>query len=288
MRPGTLTVVTSADAEPFEYWKDDQIVGFDSALAQELASRLGLEIVIENAQFNEIKKAMESGRTYDVAIASFSIPSEQPEGVAFSEAYFYGDNALIVRSDSVFSDEEAQASDGLEAGKTENGETQTVQGVDVQDSNAGNSDVEKQTTEESVGKKPDGLVADTQGKTETDTFVTLDSLKERRIASVAGYSQVQYAKETFSEDVIEYSSAQACLAALEAGEVDAVVLEYYQAKVQIANYPALEIFARIASTDSYGVMVNSKNAELLEDINEAIQAMKKDGTLSRLENEYLR
>ncbi|MGN0302109.1 MAG: hypothetical protein ACI4BI_04450, partial [Anaerotardibacter sp.] len=38
VRSGTLTVVTSADAEPFEYWQDGQIVGFDSALAQELAS----------------------------------------------------------------------------------------------------------------------------------------------------------------------------------------------------------------------------------------------------------
>ncbi|MGN0302093.1 MAG: substrate-binding periplasmic protein, partial [Anaerotardibacter sp.] len=249
-------------------------------------SRLGLACVIENAQFSEIGKAMEAGRSYDVAIASFSIPSEQPEGVAFSEAYFYGDNAVIVRSDSVFhAEEEDLEADELVAQGSASGNS-NAKSTTAGDSAAKDSAADESGAQESADRNTAGSSAGPEEE-KSEEYVSLDSLKDKTIASVSGYSQVQYIKENFTDSVIEYSSAQACLDALEAGEVDAVVLEYYQSKVQIANRQGLEIFARIASTDSYGVMVNSKNAELLEDINEALQAMKKDGTLSRLEKEYL-
>ena len=51
---GKLTIGTSAEYEPFEYMEDGEYKGFDLELAQAIADDLGLDLQIENVDFDTI------------------------------------------------------------------------------------------------------------------------------------------------------------------------------------------------------------------------------------------
>lgn len=92
---GTLTIGTSAEYEPFEYMEDGEYKGFDLELAQAIADDLGLELKIENVDFDTIVPGVASGTKYDMGIAAITATPEREKEVGFTDSYYMDDQAIV-------------------------------------------------------------------------------------------------------------------------------------------------------------------------------------------------
>ena len=96
----TLTVGANIGNVPWEFQDaDGNIVGFEVDLVNEVASRLGREVVIENIPFNGLFPAVQSGRI-DMAISSITITEKRLESVSFAQPYYDSDQSLTVAAAS--------------------------------------------------------------------------------------------------------------------------------------------------------------------------------------------
>lgn len=106
----TLVMGTNAEFPPFEYISDNGIVenfdGIDVAIAKEIADGLGMELKIENMEFDSIIPSLKTGKV-DVGIAGMTIKPDRQENVDFTDTYYKATQVMIVREDS----EIASASD---------------------------------------------------------------------------------------------------------------------------------------------------------------------------------
>lgn len=97
---GTLTIGTSAEYEPFEYMEDGEYKGFDLELAQAIADDLGLELKIENVDFDTIVPGVASGTKYDMGIAAITATPERKKEVGFTDSYYMDDQAIVTMADN--------------------------------------------------------------------------------------------------------------------------------------------------------------------------------------------
>lgn len=97
---GTLTIGTSAEYEPFEYMEDGEYKGFDLELAQAIADDLGLELKIENVDFDTIVPGVASGTKYDMGIAAITATPEREKEVGFTDSYYMDDQAIVTMADN--------------------------------------------------------------------------------------------------------------------------------------------------------------------------------------------
>ena len=97
---GTLTIGTSAEYEPFEYMEDGEYKGFDLELAKAIADDLGLELKIENVDFDTIVPGVASGTKYDMGIAAITATPEREKEVGFTDSYYMDDQAIVTMADN--------------------------------------------------------------------------------------------------------------------------------------------------------------------------------------------
>lgn len=99
-RSGELVVGTSADYPPFAYFNEDfRIDGLDAALIRAVGEKLGTEVVLRDFAFDGLAEALHVGQI-DAAIAAISVTPERQSRLAFTQAYFVGEDAMLVPSDS--------------------------------------------------------------------------------------------------------------------------------------------------------------------------------------------
>ena len=96
---GKLTMATNAFFRPYEYYEGDKIVGIDAEIAEAIANKLGLELVINNMEFNSIITAVTSGAA-DFGLAGMTITEDRLLEVDFSISYASGVQAIIVPAGS--------------------------------------------------------------------------------------------------------------------------------------------------------------------------------------------
>ena len=99
VKEGYLTVITSPDYAPYEFYAIDEkgnphLAGFDMALAQYIADYLGLTLEVVPMDFNGIIGEMGSGKA-DLALAGLSPDPERLEKMDFSDIYYEGKQAFI-------------------------------------------------------------------------------------------------------------------------------------------------------------------------------------------------
>ncbi len=98
----TLVLGTSADFAPYEYHKmmdgKDTILGFDVALARQIAADMGKELVIKDMDFGNLLTELQNG-TVDLVAAGLSPTEERKKEVDFSEPYYFGDQCCIIREE---------------------------------------------------------------------------------------------------------------------------------------------------------------------------------------------
>jgi len=96
-RNGTLRFGTAAITEPFSFVDASrQVVGLDIELANRIASKLGKKLEIVNMDFGGMIPALAAGKV-DVIGACITITPERGERVLFSEPYYLGGIAALVR-----------------------------------------------------------------------------------------------------------------------------------------------------------------------------------------------
>lgn len=95
----TLVMATNAEFPPYEYREGDQIVGIDAEIAQAIADDMGLELVIEDMQFDSIIAAVQSGKA-DIGIAGMTVDEERLLSVDFSIPYVNTTQVVIVKEGS--------------------------------------------------------------------------------------------------------------------------------------------------------------------------------------------
>ena len=95
----TLTMGTNASFPPYEFYEDNQIVGIDAEIAQAIADKLGMELVIEDMEFKAIISAVTTGKI-DFGMAGMTVTDERKQSVNFSTTYATGIQVIIVKEDS--------------------------------------------------------------------------------------------------------------------------------------------------------------------------------------------
>ena len=96
---GTLIMATNAAFEPYEFYKDQKIVGIDAEMAQAVADKLGMELKIEDMEFDSIINAVTSGKA-DMGVAGMTITEDRLQSVDFSDPYTTATQVIIVRKDA--------------------------------------------------------------------------------------------------------------------------------------------------------------------------------------------
>ena len=96
---GKLTMATNAQFPPYEYVESGKIVGIDAEIAQAIADKLGLELQIDDMEFDSIIEAVKGGKA-DVGLAGMTVTDERKEEVNFTVSYATGKQVIIVNADS--------------------------------------------------------------------------------------------------------------------------------------------------------------------------------------------
>ena len=96
---GTLIMATNAEFPPYEYREGDQIVGIDAEIAQAIADELGMELQIEDMQFDSIIAAVQTGKA-DIGVAGMTVTEDRLQAVSFSDSYTQAAQVIIVKGDS--------------------------------------------------------------------------------------------------------------------------------------------------------------------------------------------
>ena len=97
--PGKLTVATSPDFAPYEFYAIDdagtpQLAGFDMALAQYIADYLGLELEVIPMDFDGTIMEL-ANKAVDLGMAGYSPDPEREDSMDFSEVYYAGSQSFV-------------------------------------------------------------------------------------------------------------------------------------------------------------------------------------------------
>ncbi len=97
---GHMVVGTSADYPPFESYNSDfQLDGFDIALMDEIARRLGVTVDYHDIAFQGLGDAIQS-KQVDLAIAAISANPERAQVMDFSNVYYISEDGVLAGKDS--------------------------------------------------------------------------------------------------------------------------------------------------------------------------------------------
>lgn len=117
---GQLVMCTNAEFIPFELTDDNgNVIGFDADLSAEIAKDMGLELVIENMDFDALIAAVATGKA-DIAAAGLTINDERLATVDFSDTYYTAKQVVIVPkgSDIVSQETLVNKKIGVQSGTT--------------------------------------------------------------------------------------------------------------------------------------------------------------------------
>ena len=98
--PGKLTMSTNAAFPPYEMTADDgSFEGIDVEVAEAIADKLGLELQIDDMDFDAALLAAQNGKS-DMVMAGVTVTEERQTVMDFSNTYATGIQVVIVPEDS--------------------------------------------------------------------------------------------------------------------------------------------------------------------------------------------
>ena len=117
---GKLTMATNATFPPYEMTTDNgTIEGIDVETAQAIADKLGLELQVDDMDFDAALLSVQQGKA-DIAMAGITVTDERKAVMAFSDSYATGIQSVIVPegSDIATADDLAGKKIGTQRGTT--------------------------------------------------------------------------------------------------------------------------------------------------------------------------
>ena len=101
VEPGKLIMTTNAAFPPYEMTTDDgDYEGIDVEIAGAIADKLGLELVIDNKDFDAALLAVQGGEAADMVMAGVTVTDERKAVMDFTDSYASGVQVVIVPEDS--------------------------------------------------------------------------------------------------------------------------------------------------------------------------------------------
>ena len=117
----------------------------------------------------------------------------------------------------------------------------------------------------------------------------LEDLKGKTIGVVSGTTGEKWAKENMARygiaDIKGYNAQQDLMLDVQNGRVDGGAGEVAGFQYAMTKIPGLKLLVRIPTGERFAMMAQ-KNSKLLPEINDAISAMKKDGTLAKIHEKW--
>jgi ABC-type amino acid transport substrate-binding protein/heat shock protein HslJ len=225
---GVLRVGTSADYPPFEYYNDKfALDGFDIALIQQIGTKLGLKVELNDFAFDGLPAAVGIDQV-DVAIAALSVTPDRQAIADFSNVYYVGEDAVLSRPDA---------------------DPQSLQ-------------------------NPRALAAARLGVQVNSVYQTY--AQDKLIDTGAMPKQNLYVYTDISQAVDD----------LKAKRIDAVWLDLQPAQ-SFVDAGGVKILAQNLNQQLYAIGLK-KGADTLRDkINDALTQLQNDGTLAKLQQQYL-
>ena len=100
VEPGKLIMSTNAAFPPYEMTTDSgEFEGIDIETAQAIADKLGLELQIDDMDFDAALLAVQQGKS-DMVMAGVTVTDERQNVMDFTDSYATGIQSIIVREDS--------------------------------------------------------------------------------------------------------------------------------------------------------------------------------------------
>lgn len=93
---GTLTMVTNAAFEPYEFYDGETIVGIDPEMMQAVCDKIGYELKVEDIEFDAIINAVQSGKA-DVGVAGMTVTEDRLKSIDFTDPYTTATQVIVVR-----------------------------------------------------------------------------------------------------------------------------------------------------------------------------------------------
>lgn len=100
VEPGKLIMSTNAAFPPYEMTTDaGEFEGIDVETAQAIADKLGLELQIDDMDFDAALLAVQQGKS-DMVMAGVTVTDERQNVMDFTDSYATGIQSIIVKEDS--------------------------------------------------------------------------------------------------------------------------------------------------------------------------------------------
>lgn len=120
------------------------------------------------------------------------------------------------------------------------------------------------------------------------SVTSLDDLVGKKIGVQLSTTGDIYASDDYGEDnVIKYNTGNEAVIALLGGDVDAVIIDNQPALAYVALNEGLEILGTEYAVEEYAIAVNKDNTDLLNQINNALEALIADGTVDAIVAKYI-
>lgn len=126
---------------------------------------------------------------------------------------------------------------------------------------------------------------------EGSAIASVDDLTDAdyKIGVQLGTTGDAYATDDYGKErVVSYNNGNSAVLALLGGSVDCVILDNEPAKKLVEANPGLKILDTTYADEDYAICVQKGNAQLLEDLNRALDALTKDGTIDRIVSKYIK
>ena len=82
---GKLTMATNAAFPPYEYVEGGKVTGIDAEIAAAIADKLGLELQIDDMEFDAIISAVQSGKA-DFGAAGMTVTEDRLTSIDFTDS----------------------------------------------------------------------------------------------------------------------------------------------------------------------------------------------------------
>jgi polar amino acid transport system substrate-binding protein len=95
---GEMVIGMEVAYQPYEFFKDGQIIGYDVDIANEFAKRLGVKVKFVDTEWNGIIASL-LAKKFDTILSGMTITGERAQKLNFSQPYAEATNVILVRAD---------------------------------------------------------------------------------------------------------------------------------------------------------------------------------------------
>ncbi len=97
---GKLVAATNVAFPPYEFYEKNEPVGIDMELIRAIGDKLGMEVEIEDMEFDSIINAVDSHKV-DLGIAGMTMTEERLKSINFSDSYVTSKQVIVSRDVSL-------------------------------------------------------------------------------------------------------------------------------------------------------------------------------------------